>query len=52
LRSYVEAMGGRLRLVVEFPHREPVVLSDLNSLGASTKAAPRKGKKQDKDAAA
>ena len=34
LRSYVEAMGGRLRLVVEFPDRAPVSLSGLTSLAS------------------
>jgi DNA-binding XRE family transcriptional regulator len=29
LRSYVEAMGGRLKLLVEFPGRPPVVLDGL-----------------------
>ena len=29
LRSYVEAMGGHLRLVAEFPDRPPVALSGL-----------------------
>src|SRR5487761_67309 len=29
LRSYVEAMGGRLSLVAEFPERRPVILSGL-----------------------
>jgi len=29
LRSYVEAMGGHLRLVAEFPNHPPVVLSGL-----------------------
>jgi DNA-binding XRE family transcriptional regulator len=29
LRSYVEAMGGRLRLMVEFPGRPPVALEGL-----------------------
>ena len=32
LRSYVEAMGGRLRLVAEFPDRKAVVVSGLDSL--------------------
>ena len=27
LRSYVEAMGGHLALVAEFPNREPVILA-------------------------
>jgi transcriptional regulator with XRE-family HTH domain len=30
LRSYVEAMGGKLRLVVEFPDREPVTLAGID----------------------
>jgi DNA-binding XRE family transcriptional regulator len=29
LRGYVEAMGGRLRLMVEFPGRPPVALEGL-----------------------
>jgi DNA-binding XRE family transcriptional regulator len=29
LRGYVEAMGGHLRLIAEFPNRPPVVLSGL-----------------------
>ena len=29
LREYVQAMGGRLSLVVEFPDREPVILSRI-----------------------
>ena len=32
LNSYVEAMGGRLRLVAEFPDRPPVALSGIGSL--------------------
>jgi hypothetical protein len=30
LRSYIEAMGGKLDLVVRFPDREPVVLKGLS----------------------
>ena len=29
LRDYVQAMGGQLSLVVQFPDREPVVLSGI-----------------------
>jgi transcriptional regulator with XRE-family HTH domain len=29
LRSYIEAMGGQLELVVRFPEREPIVLQGL-----------------------
>lgn len=32
LRGYVEAMGGKLSLVAEFPDQEPVVLTGLASL--------------------
>jgi DNA-binding XRE family transcriptional regulator len=46
LRSYIEAMGGKLRLVVEFPDRKPVTLSDLDSLGA--RAKPARKRKLDK----
>jgi DNA-binding XRE family transcriptional regulator len=45
LRSYVEAMGGRLRLIAEFPHRRPVIISGLDSLGADVKPKRRHGPK-------
>jgi len=32
LRGCVEAMGGKLSLVAEFPHQEPVILTGLASL--------------------
>lgn len=32
LNGYVEAMGGRLRLVAEFPDRPPVALSGIGAL--------------------
>lgn len=32
LRGYVEAMGGQLSLVAEFPDRKPVVLSGIRSM--------------------
>src|SRR3970282_2656250 len=32
LRGYVEAMGGRLRLIAEFPDRPPVALSGVCEL--------------------
>jgi len=38
LRSYVEAMGGRLTLVAEFPDHKPVVLSGIAAL--DTNASP------------
>lgn len=40
LSSYIEAMGGKLRLVVEFPDRKPVVLSGLATLQG--RAKPRR----------
>ena len=33
LRGYVQAMGGRLKLVVEFPGRPPVALEGLGDTG-------------------
>jgi transcriptional regulator with XRE-family HTH domain len=38
LRGYVEAMGGQLKIVAEFPHQEPVVLSGIGAL--ETDATP------------
>ncbi len=38
LRSYVEAMGGRLTLVAEFPKRKPVVLSGIAALDADARS--------------
>jgi hypothetical protein len=32
LRGYIEAMGGHLELIAEFPNRPPVVLSGLASM--------------------
>ena len=32
LRGYVEAMGGKLSIVAEFPHQGPVVLSGIGAL--------------------
>ena len=32
LRNYVEAMGGTLSLVAEFPDKEPVILTGLRAL--------------------
>jgi len=46
LRGYVEAMGGKLRLVAEFPNRAPVMLSGLTAVEAGVLAATRgKGEK-------
>ncbi len=32
LRSYIEAMGGSLSLVAEFPNRKPVILSGIATM--------------------
>ena len=32
LRGYVEALGGRLSLVAEFPDKEPVILTGIASI--------------------
>ena len=40
LRGYVEAMGGQLSLVAEFPGREPVVLSGIG--GEAPDPKPRR----------
>src|SRR5712691_2572862 len=38
LRSYVKAIGGRLSLVVEFPDRQPVVLSGIAEIATERPA--------------
>jgi hypothetical protein len=50
LRSHVEAMGGKLRLVAEFPDRRPVTISGLNMLGTAEKPKRRGRKGVDKGA--
>ena len=42
LRSYIEAMGGKLRLIVEFPDRQPITLSGLTGLGAQSRQKRKK----------
>ncbi len=37
LRGYIAAMGGQLSLVVEFPDREPVILSGIAELTPAPK---------------
>ncbi|MGH6802764.1 MAG: transcriptional regulator [Methyloceanibacter sp.] len=41
LRHYVEAMGGHLQLVAEFPNRPPVVLSGLEEMKDDRPSPPR-----------
>jgi DNA-binding XRE family transcriptional regulator len=43
LRSYIEAMGGKLSLVVEFPGGDPVVLDGLRNAGKSAAGPDHKG---------
>jgi DNA-binding XRE family transcriptional regulator len=39
LRSYVEAAGGRINIVAEFPDLPPVVISGLHELGPARRGA-------------
>jgi transcriptional regulator with XRE-family HTH domain len=41
LRSYVEAMGGHLSLIAEFPDRKPVTLSGLATMGTASRPIRR-----------
>ena len=45
LRSYIEAMGGRLSLIAEFPDREPISLSGLTTMETKP-ITPRRGRKR------
>jgi hypothetical protein len=44
LRSYVEAMGGSLTLIAEFPGRQPVALSGIAKM--DTDPSPSSGRKR------
>ncbi len=44
LRSYVEGLGGRLSLVVEFPDRPPIRLAGLGEPAVAEPAKPAKKK--------
>jgi DNA-binding XRE family transcriptional regulator len=44
LRSYVEGVGGKLKLVVELPDRSPVVLSGLGENSEKKTAKKKTGK--------
>jgi hypothetical protein len=37
LRDYVQAMGGQLSLVVEFPDRKPIILSGITEFAQDSK---------------
>jgi DNA-binding XRE family transcriptional regulator len=43
LRSYVEGVGGKLSMVVEFPDQPPVVLAGFGSGDGSKKAKKKAG---------
>ncbi|HEY1902462.1 MAG TPA: XRE family transcriptional regulator [Terracidiphilus sp.] len=43
LRSYVEGVGGKLKLVVELPDRPPVILSGLGEDRSEMKAKKKAG---------
>ncbi len=38
LRSYVEAMGGSLSIIAEFPNRRRVIVSGLSQIGTGQRA--------------
>jgi DNA-binding XRE family transcriptional regulator len=42
LREYIEAMGGRLSLVAQFPGRDAVILSGIAEVESRPKRPPRK----------
>ena len=42
LRGYIEALGGRLSLVAEFPDQEPVILSGIAALDTDVRAEGRR----------
>jgi hypothetical protein len=37
MSSYIEAMGGKLKLVAEFPNRNPVVIKNLSDIALGEK---------------
>lgn len=45
LRSYVEAMGGKLDLMVKFPDRDPVILDGLTSVDEESPARKQRQNK-------
>lgn len=50
LRSYIEAMGGQLRILAEFPDRPPVIvrgLADIEDAEEGTTKINRRKNKQD-----
>jgi DNA-binding XRE family transcriptional regulator len=43
LRGYVEALGGRLSLVAEFPNQQPVILTGIAALEGGAATTSRRG---------
>lgn len=39
VRSYIEAMGGKLRLIAEFPDGEPIEISGFSDLSTESKVS-------------
>jgi transcriptional regulator with XRE-family HTH domain len=52
LRTYIEAMGGQLSLIAEFPDREPVTLTGLAAMEATAHPPTRRRRKRTRDHAA
>ena len=46
LSSYVTAMGGRLRLVAEFPNRQPIAIALADITGAAPVKPHRRGRQK------
>ncbi len=45
LSSYVAAMGGKLRLVAEFPNRHPISIALADITGSDALKPPRRGRR-------
>ena len=52
LRTYIEAMGGQLSLIAEFPDREPVTLTGLAAMETTIHPPTRRRRKRTREHAA
>ena len=52
LRTYIEAMGGQLSLIAEFPDREPVTLYGLGTMETAPHPPTRRRRKRTREHAA
>ncbi|TKB88965.1 MAG: helix-turn-helix domain-containing protein [Nitrospira sp.] len=52
LRTYIEAMGGQLSLIAEFPDREPVTLTGLATMETAPHPSTRRRRKRTREHAA